>query len=80
MRTFGSTPRFTHYGWLGFCPVKIADLDSRAPLIVPRWSVLTPVFWAAEFLESVNIFLNSLVGRSPVWMVLVTRKIDREQR
>ncbi len=68
---------FTHYGWFGFCPVKIGDLDAVAPLVAPRWWWLEPVFWLAETKEALVIGLRSVFmpDVEPVFALKVGRRI-----
>jgi hypothetical protein len=70
---------YTHYGWFGFCPVKIGGLDTPAPLVAPRWWWLEPVFWLAEQHESTTIFLRSIFmpDVERLWALRVTRPIKR---
>lgn len=67
----------THYGWFGFCPVKIGGLDTVAPLVVPRWWWCGPIFWLAEVHESLVIGLRSIFMPeiAPVFALRVTGKL-----
>lgn len=67
----------THYGWFMFCPVLLGCLDTEAPLVVPRWPVLTPLFWIAEGVQSAVIAACSLCipGYEPRWYFAVGRPI-----
>jgi hypothetical protein len=74
--------KYTHYGWFGFCPVKIGGLDTEAPLVVARWWWLEPVFWLAELHESLVIGLRSVFmpDVEPVFALKIGKQIttDRE--
>jgi hypothetical protein len=72
---------FTHYGWFGFCPVKIGALDTEAPIVVARWWWLEPVFWLAELHESLVIGLRSVFmpDVEPVFALKVGRRITEPQ-
>lgn len=70
----------THKGWLGFCPVYIGGLDDEsAPLLIVErhWS-LSPVFWLANQIESLRIFVSTVLipDYEPSWMVRVTGDRD----
>jgi hypothetical protein len=69
----------THYGWWLFCPVLLGGLDTEAPLIVPRWFWLAPVYWAAQTVQGVVIGLCSMFheGYEPMWYFAVTGEIKR---
>ena len=70
---------FTHYGWFAFCPVKIGDVDSDAPVIAPRWPALEPLFCLAEVHEGIVLQLRSLFKREvePVWEIKITGEIPQ---
>ena len=72
--------KFTHIGWFGFCPIKIADLDSEVPLLAPRWAILAPVFWLAEQMEAAAIAHATLYGREPQWGFKVTGEITSNDK
>lgn len=71
--------RLTHYGWWLFCPVKIGDLDTDCPTLVPRWFWCAPLYWLAHQLQSVIIGLNSMVFEDyePAWYFAVTGEIEQ---
>ena len=70
----------THFGWWMFCPVALGALDTEAPLIVPRWRILSPLFWLAGIAQSAVIGLCSLCFEEyePRWYFLVTQPIHAE--
>lgn len=41
--------KFTHYGWLGFCPAIFSEIESEAPMIEPRFKCLGWLMDASEW-------------------------------
>lgn len=72
-------PEWTHYGWFGFCPVKIADLDTDAPTLEARWWWLEWLFDMQEDIQGIAISLCSLVNPDyePMWKIRVSREIEK---
>lgn len=35
--------KYTHKGWLGICPIYLADIDSDCPVIEPRHWICEPL-------------------------------------
>lgn len=69
--------QFTHKGWMLFCPVKLGHLDTEAPLVAARWSVLDPLFWLAEGFQGAVILSLSLLNPhyEPHWYFKVTGEL-----
>ncbi len=69
--------KFTHKGWLMFCPIKIGDVESEAPTVAPRWFFLAPLFWLAEVTQTLVISLNSWFREDyePSWYFKVTGEL-----
>ncbi len=72
---------FTHYGWFGFCPVLLAELDSGQPIIEPRWKLL-PIMIASEFCTAIymNIRRNLDHRYTPVFPICVTGKFKKPKK
>lgn len=51
----------THAGWFWCCPIYMANVDDEAPLVWARWWAAEPLFWIAEQLESIRIFVWSVI-------------------
>lgn len=51
--------KLTHKGWMLFCPIYIGDVNTDCPYIVPRLSILEPVFWVATGIQELVITLCS---------------------
>lgn len=68
---------YTHYGWLGFCPVYIKDPYGRAPGVVARYAWLHPLLKLNIFLQELAIGACSLVNPhwEPVWKIRLTGKL-----
>jgi hypothetical protein len=71
--------RFTHRGWLGICPIYLADTDSDAPFIMAR-------HWALDWLLDAHIaVLDALFSAvscinpwfAPRWPLLITEALPR---
>jgi|GEM_PF-1192994 len=73
--------RFTHVGWLAFCPIYLAEDGPDGVVICERNGIPAAVMWAAEFVMGVAIFLlSALVPRyRPQWGFIVTGEITRER-
>ena len=70
-------PRFTHKGWMLFCPIKLAEPYSEAPLVAARWPILDPLFWLSEQVQAVVIGLCSMTSAEyePQWYFKVTGEL-----
>jgi hypothetical protein len=67
-------PVFTHNGWFGFCPVKIADPYGGEPCLAARWWWLEPLFDMNEGIQGAVILLCSAMNHEyePMWRIRVT--------
>lgn len=72
---------FTHYGWFGFCPVLLAELETGCPVIEPRWKLL-PVMVASEVCVSIymNIRRNLDPNYTPLFPILVMGKFKNPKK
>lgn len=52
-------PKWTHKGWLLFCPIKLANPDSWAPDVAARWAAVEYLLDFAELVQGCIIFLCS---------------------
>jgi hypothetical protein len=74
------TIKYTHYGWFGFCPVYIADIDTDEPDLAPRWenAVGDWLFTASEAMFfamfKVNYYLNPEMD--PAFPIRVSGELD----
>ena len=70
--------RFTHTGWLAACPVKLADVESNTPTIVPRWWPLAPWWWINVWFCNMTIRVCSALmqGYYPYYTVRNVRRIE----
>ena len=50
---------WTHSGWLGICPIYLADIESDEPHVEPRHWVFWPLFWLSVYLFD---FMNVVMG------------------
>lgn len=71
---------WTHEGWMTFCPI-LGKVDRDMWVIAPRWAVLLPVFWLAERVQAVSMWVLEAVdaGYEPRWMFRL-RPISRRLR
>lgn len=69
---------FTHKGWMLFCPVKLGALDTEAPIVGARWTVLDPLFWLAELVQSCVIGVCSFCNPDyePQWYFVITGELS----
>jgi hypothetical protein len=68
-------PKFTHNGWMLFCPIKLAEPYSSAePIIAARWLVLEPLLSLAGFVQGIVIGLCSMMNPNyePHWYFKIT--------
>jgi hypothetical protein len=72
-------PDYTHYGWFGCVPVKIAGLDSDAPTLTARWRILEWLFDLQQVVQGLAIGACSLMNPQyePMWKIRVSREIRR---
>lgn len=68
----------THQGWLLFCPIYLAGLESEAPIVWERLILLAPVFKLAVWLQQSAITALSMLDPDyePQWMFWRVRRID----
>lgn len=68
------SPTFTHYGWFGFCPVKVADPYGGEPCLAARWLILEPLFDLQEVIQGAVIWLCSAMDAEyePMWRIKIT--------
>lgn len=69
--------KYTHKGWMGFCPIYLRDPYTNNPSITPRRSWLMPVLKLNIFLQELAIGACSLVNPhwEPVWKIRLTGKL-----
>jgi hypothetical protein len=70
--------KLTHRGWLLFCPIYMADIDTGNPLVVPRHWVLNPVLWLAAKIQEIAIGLCSMLleDYEPVYWFMITGELE----
>jgi len=70
-------PKLTHKGWLLFCPIYLADVDTDCPYIIPRHWILNPLCWLAEKVQSLVITLCCLFDEDyePQFYFLITGEL-----
>jgi hypothetical protein len=70
-------PKYTHLGWLSFCPVYVGDIHGRSPEVVARREWLQPVLRWAIALQRISIATCSsfFPDWSPTWHIRITGKI-----
>lgn len=66
----------THKGWLLFCPIYLADVESDGPQIEPRW--------ASDWWLNANIWLMNgccevahVLGFDAQYMMVITGEVKR---
>jgi hypothetical protein len=71
-------PKFTHKGWMLFCPIKVADPNSACPAIAARWEYLEYLLDAAEAVQAMMIFLCSLINHDyePNYWFVITGELE----
>lgn len=68
-------PKFTHNGWMLFCPIKLAEpFSSAEPIIAARWLALEPLLSLAGLVQGLVIWLCSatMPGYEPRWYFKIT--------
>lgn len=70
--------KYTHVGWLGFCPVKLSEIESNCPHVAPRFWGTTWLLYLCIFIQEQAIAFCSMVDPEwePTWHILVTRKLS----
>jgi len=69
--------KYTHKGWLGFCPVVVANPRSNCPDVDARPEFLMPVLRFNVWLQELAIGFCSLVAPDyePSWKIRITGKL-----
>ena len=69
--------KFTHVGWLSFCPVLIGDTHTGNPVVRARKPWLQPLLHLAVGVQSLAIGVCSLMNPNwePVWNIRITGKL-----
>lgn len=49
-------------GWIGFCPVWLANVDDAAPVIAPRWRLEWLLNAHFAVIDVVNFLIDCLFG------------------
>lgn len=72
-------PKFTHKGWMLFCPIKLANVESGEPTIAARWAPLEYLLDAAQGVQGLVILLCSLclVDYEPHFYFKITGELKR---
>jgi hypothetical protein len=65
-----------HEGWFYGCPVYIYDAYSEGPGLEPRHWTLIPLFWLSENFGGTVMFLASLLGAEPAWMIGIGKRLE----
>ena len=72
------TYTLTHRGWFGLCPVYFGDLNSEAPMVVPRHALFEPLMSLSEILYDVAAYCCQVINPQfePQWPLRVTGQLD----
>jgi hypothetical protein len=70
---------FTHKGWFMWCPIKVANPDSDAPVLAARWLILEPWFTVNEAWQNLMIFVLSTINPEfePMFMFKITGELKK---
>ena len=70
---------FTHKGWIAFCPVYIADIDSDAPIVCERNWVPEFVLTLANWAQMSAMWLLSAIFHDyePLFAIKVTGELHK---
>ncbi|WP_032059246.1 hypothetical protein [Acinetobacter baumannii] len=72
---------FTHYGWVGICPVMFSELESGSPIIEPRFKLVW-LMMLSEFL--IDLYINFKVQRDaeyePMYPMLIKGEYKKPKR
>lgn len=73
-----SEKSYTHKGWIGLCPVWLADIDTDCPYVWPRYG-LGILLTISELIFGAMNWLRSLVNSEfePTWPILITGELRR---
>ena len=71
------TYKTKYYGWFYFCPVYVYDpgVEDNIGWEYRHW-VFMPLMWLAETLATIWMFVVSLFGIEPNWMIIVSDIIE----
>jgi hypothetical protein len=70
--------KYTHKGWLGFCPIFLANPYSNMPDLTSRTEWLMPVLKFNIWLQELAIGVCTLVDPEwePTWKIRLTGKVE----
>ncbi len=68
---------FTHRGWLGLCPVLIADADHKSPIVEPIHPVFEPLLSLSVMIfNAINWMLSAMrEDHEPFFVLRVTGRL-----
>ena len=64
--------KFTHIGWFGVVPVRIANLDSEAPYLEARWLP----DWAVDIQALIFYIIGCLLPGRPMFPIKITGELS----
>lgn len=69
--------QFTHKGWFGLCPIYLANVDSDAPYIEPRFMLTSWLISLSTFIYGSCIWFVSVINPAfePAWPMLITDEL-----
>lgn len=74
--------QFTHKGWIAFCPVYIAELDSEGPIVCERnWVPECMLTLASVCQQGAMWFLSAMFPKDyePLFAIKVTGKLHAKE-
>lgn len=71
--------KYTHYGWMGICPVHIADPKSDCPTIDARYWWMEPLHdLSLMFFNAINFVLSHMsIDYEPNFPLWVCGELDK---
>jgi hypothetical protein len=69
--------KLTHKGWLGLCPVYLADIRSESPFVVERHWTAAPLMLASRWIYRACFVVAELMNPEwePEWPLRVTGRV-----
>ena len=70
------TITFTHKGWIGVCPIYIADPDGEC-CVEPRLSIYWPLMRLGDAVFAMGFWLRTMVDPfyEPMWPIRITGEL-----
>lgn len=71
------TMRYTHKGWMGFCPIYVGDLDAEWPCLKARhWSLDWLLDLSVALMDAAMFCIEAMGGQPRGYMIHIGDELD----